>query len=179
MPRFAVDISPPLGDDLAVFGVGDVLRKLRKDRAWTLDDLAQASGVSRTTLWELENGKTDTRGSTLKRIAQAFGLDRLPEPSELAPSLELVPRPKAEPHRDPLTDPDHRASTDGVTIPKGDAADDPATARIRELESRIEAQDRKIAALQNVLDALVRSAAEQRQPRKAASDTPRRGKRDR
>jgi transcriptional regulator with XRE-family HTH domain len=67
-----------------VFRVGDVVRKLRKDRGWTLDDLARQSKVSRTVLFQLEKGETDPRASTLRKIADAFGLSRLPEPSELA-----------------------------------------------------------------------------------------------
>jgi transcriptional regulator with XRE-family HTH domain len=71
-----------------VFRVGDVVRKLRKDRGWTLDELAKQSKVSRTVLFQLEKGETDPRASTLRKIADAFGLSRLPEPSELAGGLE-------------------------------------------------------------------------------------------
>lgn len=184
MTRFAVDISPPLGDDLAVFGVGDVLRKLRKDRGWTLEELAQASGVSRTTLWELENGKTDTRGSTLKRIAQAFGLDRLPEPSELAPSLELVPRSRPEPHLDPLNPPVHPPSTNQENAsPKGASEDDPIETRLRELEDRFQErfdrQQREIQDLRNLFKDSTRAAIKRAESGKARKNQARRGKGDR
>lgn len=162
-----------MGDYFGVFGVGDVLRKLRKDKDWTLDELAEHSGVSRTTLWEVENGKLDARGSTLKRIAQAFGLDRLPEPSELAPSLPKVPPKPPTPIRTGVTYFDHPSSTNRENIPKGDDAHDPATARISELEALVEAQGREIIAMRNVLDALLADVAA---ISKAAEASPRRGK---
>lgn len=62
-----------MADNVAVFGIGDVVRKLRKERDWTLDDLKEASSVNKTTLSEIESGQTDPRLSTLVRVANAFG----------------------------------------------------------------------------------------------------------
>lgn len=57
-----------------VFKLGDVVRKLRQERRWSLDELASASGVNRMTLSAIERDETDPRSSTIDRIAKAFGL---------------------------------------------------------------------------------------------------------
>jgi transcriptional regulator with XRE-family HTH domain len=67
---------------------GDVIRVLRAAQNWTLEDLASRSGVHRQSLWKIENGEADPKASTLRKIAEAFGVTRLPEPHEL-PSFNL------------------------------------------------------------------------------------------
>lgn len=85
-------ISRAMADNVAVFGIGDVVRKLRKERDWTLDDLKEASGVNKTTLSEVESGQTDPRLSTLVRVANAFGapLELLIASAELQKGVVLV-----------------------------------------------------------------------------------------
>lgn len=55
------------------FHVGDVIRKLRQERRWTLTTLAQRAGVNKMTLSAIENGKNHQR-DTMQRIAAALGI---------------------------------------------------------------------------------------------------------
>lgn len=50
------------------------LKKLRKDRALSLRELAQASGVSHTTIWDHERGKEGAHPRTIRLLAQALGV---------------------------------------------------------------------------------------------------------
>ena len=50
------------------------LRSLRAERGWSLDQLAQQSGVSRATLSRLENGAVSPTASVLGRLCAAYGL---------------------------------------------------------------------------------------------------------
>lgn len=50
------------------------LRSLRQDRDWTLDRLAEASGVSRATLSRLENAEVSPTTEVLGRLCSAFGM---------------------------------------------------------------------------------------------------------
>jgi transcriptional regulator with XRE-family HTH domain len=49
------------------------LASLRAERAWSLDTLAERSGVSRTTLSRLERGETSPTASLLGRLCTAYG----------------------------------------------------------------------------------------------------------
>lgn len=53
--------------------MGDRVRALRKERGWTLDQLADASGLSKGFLSQTENGKTQPTGPVLLRVAKALG----------------------------------------------------------------------------------------------------------
>ncbi len=48
------------------------LRKLREDRALSLRELAQASGVSHTTIWDHERGKEGAHPRTVRLLARAL-----------------------------------------------------------------------------------------------------------
>jgi transcriptional regulator with XRE-family HTH domain len=50
------------------------LRSLRADRAWSLDDLAARSGVSRATLSRLEKAEVSPTAQVLGRLCGAYGL---------------------------------------------------------------------------------------------------------
>lgn len=50
------------------------LADLRRGRGWSLEDLAQASGVSRATLSRLERGEVSPTASVLGRLCAAFGV---------------------------------------------------------------------------------------------------------
>lgn len=50
------------------------LADLRKARAWSLDDLAGYSGISRATLSRIERGDTSPTAAVLGQLAKAFGL---------------------------------------------------------------------------------------------------------
>lgn len=54
--------------------LSDKLKKLRKNKEWSLDDLARESGASKSYLWELEN-RPERRPSAEKLIDIARVLD--------------------------------------------------------------------------------------------------------
>jgi transcriptional regulator with XRE-family HTH domain len=49
------------------------LASLRAERGWSLDILAERSGISRTTLSRLEHGETSPTASLLGRLCTAYG----------------------------------------------------------------------------------------------------------
>jgi transcriptional regulator with XRE-family HTH domain len=55
------------------------LKELRQRRVLTLRELEEESGVSYNTIWRLENGHTDARPSTIRKLAAALSV----EPEEL------------------------------------------------------------------------------------------------
>lgn len=55
-------------------GLGLRIRYRRKKRVWTLDQLAEASGVSRAGISRIERGETIPSTATLSRIAEALGV---------------------------------------------------------------------------------------------------------
>lgn len=63
-------------DEAAALGVliGERVRTERKRRAWTLDQLAQRSGVSRRMLVTIEQGGTNPSIATLLRLSDALGV---------------------------------------------------------------------------------------------------------
>lgn len=58
--------------DIDSGALGMVIRKLRKDRAFTQEKLAELAGIGRSHLTEIENGLKDVRISTLCSIAKAL-----------------------------------------------------------------------------------------------------------
>ena len=50
------------------------LRALRAEREWTLDDLAQRSGVSRATLSRVENGSVSPTAALLGKLCAAYAI---------------------------------------------------------------------------------------------------------
>ncbi|OZI29208.1 XRE family transcriptional regulator [Bordetella genomosp. 1] len=50
------------------------LRQLRAERGWPLDQLAEASGLSRATLSRIENAEVSPTAQALGRLCAAFGL---------------------------------------------------------------------------------------------------------
>lgn len=65
------------------------LAELRARRGWSLDDLAERSGVSRSTLSRLERGEVSPTASLLGRLCSAYGwtASRLLADVESAPAL--------------------------------------------------------------------------------------------
>lgn len=72
--------------------LGRRVKKLRADRNWSLDNLAQASGVSRSMLSEIEREKANPTLAVTYRISQAFGMSisELIESSEKQASIQVV-----------------------------------------------------------------------------------------
>lgn len=62
-------IPPP---DLVA--LGHEVARLRRERGWSLDKLADAAGVSRKTLINLENAYKEPRIGTLHAVAHALGV---------------------------------------------------------------------------------------------------------
>ncbi len=63
--------------------IGERVRARRNARGWTLDDLAERSGVSRRMLVNVEQGVTNASIATLLRLSEALGIGL---PSLVAPS---------------------------------------------------------------------------------------------
>ncbi len=55
--------------------VGARLRLARQRKAWSLNDLAQSSGVMVATLSRLENDKQEARPSTIRKLAGALDVE--------------------------------------------------------------------------------------------------------
>lgn len=55
------------------------LRELRRERVLSMRELEERSGVSYNSIWRLENGKTGGQPRTIRKLAEALGVD----PSEL------------------------------------------------------------------------------------------------
>jgi len=50
------------------------LRQLREERALSLRELAEVSGISHTTIWEHERGKVGAHPRTVRLLAEALGV---------------------------------------------------------------------------------------------------------
>lgn len=55
-----------------VFTVGDVVRKLRKEKRWSIRRLATESGVGRMTISDIERNESNYQRETLDEIAKVF-----------------------------------------------------------------------------------------------------------
>ncbi len=58
---------------------GAKLRRLRRQKALSQQDVERMTGVAQATLSDLEGGKRGARASTLRKLAEALGV----EPKEL------------------------------------------------------------------------------------------------
>jgi transcriptional regulator with XRE-family HTH domain len=58
---------------------GDRLRRLRKERLLTQQDLSRMTGVTQDSISQLETGKREAQPRTIKKLAEALGV----EPKEL------------------------------------------------------------------------------------------------
>src|SRR5271156_4336010 len=71
------------------------VQQLRDERNWSLEDLANASGVHFTTIRGIERGSHMPYMRTVSRLAAAFGLSN---PNELLRS-ERSPEPEPDPQQ--------------------------------------------------------------------------------
>ena len=55
------------------------LKILRGEHVLTLRELAEEAGVSKDTIWRLENGHSEAHPSTIRKLAKALGV----QPKEL------------------------------------------------------------------------------------------------
>lgn len=65
---------------------GAIIRSLRKKRDWSLQELSERTGISRSQLGKIETGKARATVAMLSPIAAAFGID----PQFLVPPAPLV-----------------------------------------------------------------------------------------
>lgn len=70
---FTIATDLPVWKNRYVFHLGDVVKKLRVQRDWTLEELAEQSAVNKGTLSGIERGEGNPRRDTLERIASALG----------------------------------------------------------------------------------------------------------
>jgi transcriptional regulator with XRE-family HTH domain len=54
---------------------GKELRRLRRERALSQQDVTKFTGVAQATLSDLEGGKRGARASTLRKLAEALGVE--------------------------------------------------------------------------------------------------------
>ncbi len=57
------------------------LRELRRQKVLSMRELEERSGVSYNTVWRLENGRTGAQPRTIRKLAEALGV----QPVELLP----------------------------------------------------------------------------------------------
>jgi transcriptional regulator with XRE-family HTH domain len=72
---------------------GDKLRRARARAALTLRELAEASGVDFSTIWQLETGRRGARPSTVRKLAAALGVtpaDLIPDEDGAGPGKALA-----------------------------------------------------------------------------------------
>src|SRR5215831_14978790 len=68
------DLEARAGADSVARAIGDRVRHGRNSRGWTLDQLAERSGVSRRMLVSIEQGSANPSIATLLRISDALGI---------------------------------------------------------------------------------------------------------
>ena len=55
--------------------VGQRLRWARAQKVWTLEDLVEASGVTKAAISRIENGRHEPRPSTIRKLAAVLDVD--------------------------------------------------------------------------------------------------------
>lgn len=61
-------------DTLPVFHVGDIIRKVRKEKGLSIPKLAMMAQVNKATLSSLERGESNYEKETLSRVARSLGM---------------------------------------------------------------------------------------------------------
>lgn len=84
--------TPKNAADAINENLGRRVKKLRGDRGWSLEELANVSGVSKSMLSEIEREKANPTLSVTYRIARAFNLNlqELIETSESASTIQVI-----------------------------------------------------------------------------------------
>jgi transcriptional regulator with XRE-family HTH domain len=87
-----MDGEPIVGMGAELAGLGARLRRLRRERGWRLEDLAERTGLSRAYLSRLEGGERQPSLSSLFGVASAYGVpfSSLFEPEQEAEDLVIV-----------------------------------------------------------------------------------------
>ena len=66
-------------------GLGEQVRRLREDRFLSPSELAEKAGISRNTLYRIESGQYAAYPKTVRKIADALGV----QPTDLVSMEEL------------------------------------------------------------------------------------------
>ena len=70
--------------------LGAVVRRLRQDRDWSQSELAEAAGVSRVFVSQLENGKARAEVRLVLALLQALGARIVVAPNEDHEEFDLL-----------------------------------------------------------------------------------------
>jgi len=54
--------------------LGEKIRRMRKERGFSIMDIREATGLSKSTISEIENSKSNPTADTLQKIAKALGV---------------------------------------------------------------------------------------------------------
>lgn len=78
-----------------VNSIGIQIRRYRAAKGWSMEELAEATGLSKQSVWLIETGQSQPRRKNLARIAKALEVDvtdltRPPPPEENAPGLQAM-----------------------------------------------------------------------------------------
>ena len=63
-----------MGRSVSEERLGLELRRIREERELTVEELADKSGVSATTIRDVERGAQEARGDTIAKLAKPLGL---------------------------------------------------------------------------------------------------------
>jgi phage repressor protein C with HTH and peptisase S24 domain len=70
-----LDMGLAICETPAVFHIGDVIVKLRKERGWTIEEMAERADINKGTLSTVERGEANYRRETIEKIAKALDVD--------------------------------------------------------------------------------------------------------
>lgn len=107
-----------------VFHVGDVIRKLRFERGWTIEELGERAGVNKATVSSIERGESNAREDTLARLAAAFGMTTagIYAATESPPKGNTGVKPSVSNVEDGVIDVSHYTPNDIPVIAEGEAS---------------------------------------------------------
>lgn len=57
-----------------MYNIADTIKRLRKSKGWTQQDLADRAGISKQSILNYETGKTDPTGANIIKLADALGV---------------------------------------------------------------------------------------------------------
>ena len=71
---------------------GEKIKRLRKDKGWTQKDLENKTGIAQRNISSYESGKLQPSSRTIKRFAEAFGIevDELAGEATREPALAIA-----------------------------------------------------------------------------------------
>lgn len=81
--------------------VGDVIRKMRENRDWNQETLAEHAGLNKATVVRIEGGR-ETKTKTIQKIASALGVD-------VSVLFGLIPKEKLRDESSDASRAQHRA----------------------------------------------------------------------